>query len=95
MILALTAMPGDRRPGNGSALHHVDRWTKWWSRLSQIAGLALASYEIVLRPGGAQDGVLLFCAAAMLGPIGLRILLKGVGEFASRTEQELGEDEDA
>lgn len=71
----------------------ADRWTKWWSRLSQVAGLALAGYEVVLRHAGAQNGVLIFCAAMMLGPLGLRMLVRGVGEWAQQTDQDLQKEE--
>jgi hypothetical protein len=53
----------------------LDRWTVWFNRLVQVAGLGIVAHEEIT--GHAQAGLLLVAAAMMLGGIGLRLLVRG------------------
>lgn len=55
----------------------VDRWSRWWNRISQVSGLAIIFYEVIHYGEHASFVVLLFASAMMLGGAGLRILVRG------------------
>lgn len=65
----------------------TEGWTRWWNRISQIAGLGIIVYESVFAER-AQFIVLLFAAAMMLGGAGLRILVRGAASLVEETKTE-------
>lgn len=58
----------------------IDRWSMWFNRAMQSAGLCLGLYEAVV-PSKAQISVFIFAAALMLGNLGLRLMVKGFAQF--------------
>lgn len=54
----------------------TDRWNLWFTRLTQLAGLGIGIHEAALT-GSDRFGVLAFAAAMILGPQGLRLMLRG------------------
>lgn len=65
----------------------TDLWTRWWNRVSQIAGLGIIVYESIFA-AHAQFIVLLFAAAMMLGAAGLRILVRGAANLLEEPKDE-------
>lgn len=55
----------------------ADRWNLWFTRLTQVCGLGLGVHEAVLTSSD-RFGVLAFAAAMILGPQGLRLMVRGV-----------------
>ena len=55
-----------------------DRWNRNFTRLVQLLGLGLGVHEAAW-PNGGRGSVLLYSAALIIGPQGLRLLLRGAG----------------
>lgn len=72
-----------------STLHTLDRWSVWFNRVSQVAGLVLVAYEV---SGPENPFALLFAGAMMLGPVGLRLMLRGASGLLADAADKLEEE---
>jgi hypothetical protein len=68
--------------------HTADRWTVWWNRLSQVAGLGIMIFEVVRYGEHVDFVVMLFAAAMMLGGVGLRILVRGAASMMEHESED-------
>lgn len=67
---------------------YPDRWNRWFTRLVQLTGLLLGVHEALMAHGG-RSTVFLYSAALILGPQGVRLMIRGLrslgeGEVGSR-----------
>ena len=55
----------------------TDRWERWSTRGMQVLGAAIGGHEAFLATTD-RTNVLLFALALILGPQGVRLMLRGV-----------------